>query len=204
MKKIFSVILVLTCIFALFSCELPFGGGKNNGGNGGGDTPVGVAAFNDAIANTNAANVIVESVVNSELGELNSRYDIVYNEDGSATITYEYEKFNLITGEDSGNELKSKFNGVVTRNADGSYTGDMGEVDLSGVTAGFKVDLSSLEVTINEAGDVLTATVPAANTQAVLGSAFSEDIALEVTIEGGAVKQIALTFASGSVTYNYG
>jgi len=187
-------------MLALFSCELPFGigGGNNNGG----DTPTGVAAFNEAIANTNASNVVVETVVNSDLGELNSRYEIVYKEDGSATITYHYEKFNLI-GEGADNEIKSEFDGTVTRNADGTYTGDMGDVDLSGVTAGFKVDLSSLEVTINEAGDVLTATVPAASTEAVLGSAFSEDVALEVSIAGGAVKQIALTFASGSATYTY-
>lgn len=201
--------LVLACMLALFSCDfkLPFGGsgdgGNTDGGNtDGGNQSVGVAAFNDAIAKTNASNVIVESVVNSELGELNSRYEIIYNNDGSATITYHYEKFNLI-GEGAEGEIKSEYNGTVTRNADGSYSGDMGEVDLSGVTAGFKVDLSTLDVTINEAGDVLNATVAAANTEAVLGSAFSEDVALEVSIENGAVSQIELTFNSGSVTYTY-
>ena len=198
MKKILSVVLVLTCMFALFSCnfELPFGNGGNDNAN------EGVAAFTAAIENTNASNIIVESVVNSELGELESRYEIVYNADGSATITYEYEQFNLI-GEGADNELVSTFSGVVTRNADGTYSGDMPAVDLTGVTAGVKLNLAAVEATVNESGDVLTANVAAANTEAGLGSAFSEDVALEMTIANGAVKQISLTFASGSVNYSY-
>lgn len=178
-------------MLSLFSCSL-FGGGSSSN-----------SAFEDAIANTNPTKAVIEVVTKTALGDLKASYEIAYNEDGSATIKYSYEKFNAI-GEGAENELKSTYSGTVTRNADGTYNGT--DVDVSSVGEGIKLNLSAIASdakTVNEAGDVLSATVAAADTEAVFGSAFSEDVALEITIANEKVSLITMSYASGSIVCRY-
>ena len=201
MKKFLSIILVISCVCLICSCNTK----KNNQDSNGGDLLVGVPAFEAAIANTNAKNVKVDSVTESDLGTLTSSLKVSYKEDGSAVIEYSFEKFNLI-GEGAEDDLKTTYTGTINRSADGSYTGDMIEgLDLSSVSAGKALNLTPIkdDVTINSASDVLKATVSAADTAAVFGSAFPEDVELELSIKDKAVKQIKITFESGSVTYQY-
>ena len=190
MRKILSFALVIVCAFSLFSCSLL--GGKS-----------GEAVFESAISSTNPSRVVVEVVTHSALGDLNASYNVAYNEDGRAVITYSYEKFNKI-GEGAENELKSTYSGTITKNADGTYSGT--DVDVSSVASGISVKLSAINKdskTINDAGDVLTANIAAADTEAVFGSAFSEDVDLEITIANGVVTLITLNYASGSVVCRY-
>ena len=191
MRKIISFALVIVGAFSLFSCSM-FGG--NNSGE---------AAFESAISNTDPSRVVAEVVTRSALGELNSSYDVVYNDDGSAVINYSYEKFNKI-GEGAENELKSTVTGTITKNADGTYSGT--DVDVSGVAAGISLNIAAIDKdakSINGSGDVLTATVVAADTEAVFGSAFSEDVVLKVTISDGVVTLVTLTYESGSIVCRY-
>ncbi len=197
MKKFISVILVLTCLFALCSCsalsKIPFVG-KFFGGS--------ASAFSKAIENTNPSVAIIETTVDTSLGELKSKYDIVYNADGSAVITYSYERFNEIGAE----ELKSTYTGTITRAADGTYSGDMEAVDVSGIAEGIALDLSAINedaIVINEAGDVLTATVAAADTAAVFGTAVSKDVTLEITIANDSVTYISMTYEGAKITCRY-
>lgn len=199
MKKILSLILVITCFGLLMSCDML--SSITSGGNGGAK---GIDAFVTAIENTNPKNITVDIEVETSLGELTSKYTVNYNDDGSAVITYTAEKFNAI-GEGAEDELKSTVTGTVTKNADGTFTGDTNGVDVSGVTAGFKLDVKKMKdtATINETNTVLTATVAAADTEAVLGTAYDKDVTVVIAIENGVVELIDLTFEGGSVSYKY-
>ena len=199
MRKIISLVLIIACFGLLMSCDMisSITGGGNDGTQG-------IDAFVEAVENTNPKNITVDIEVETALGDLTSKYTVNYKEDGSAVISYTVEKFNAI-GEGAEDELKSTVTGTVTKNADGTFTGDTNGADVSGVTAGFKLDVNKLKdtATINENSTVLTATVAAADTEAVLGSAFDKDVTVVIAIADGAVELIDLTFEGGSISYKY-
>jgi hypothetical protein len=200
MKKIIALLLVICCFGMLFACnnDTPDTGDNDNNNN----NTATVADFTAAIANTKPSLAIVTTKITTELGDLNAKFEISYNEDGSAAIVYSYEKFNSIE-DGATNELKTKYEGTFTRNADGTYTGAEG-VDISSVTAGTAIDLSKATgVTINEKGDVLTANVAKADTAAVLGSALSADAALKIAIDGGEVEIIEITYSNATIVIQY-
>ena len=199
MKKILSVILLLSCLLTVCSCSFI----KDKLGIGGSAT--GIKAFENAIKDCNASNVDVKTVVETELGSLTSTIKATYREDGSAVITYTEEKWNdaLSATED----LKTVTTYTFNRAADGTYTGDVPEgLDFASITASAAINLASIEdaAVINEASDVLTVTVPSANTAEVFGSAFSKDVNLEISLKNGALYTIELTFEGGEITYIYG
>ena len=207
MKKFLALLLLVSCVCMICSCSVIDGiknkfTGNNNGDEG---EVTGVAAFTKAIEATNASNVIVEATTETALGQLSSTLEISFKADGSAVINYSMERFNEI-GEGEVGEDKTTVTGTINRAADGSYSGDMiSGIDLSSVSQGTAIDLSvvSSVAEINAAGDVLTVTVPAANTEAVFGSAFAKDVNLEISIQNGVVKFINMTFEGGSIEYTY-
>jgi hypothetical protein len=200
MKKIISLLLILCCFTMLFACtEDP---ADNNGDNNNDNNAVTVADFNAAIANTKPTLTIITGKITSDLGVLNSKFEIAYNEDGSAVINCTYEKFNNI--EDS-TDVKTEYTATIVRNADGTYVGAEG-VDTSAVTAGTAIDLTKIAdsaVTINEKGDTLTATVVKADTEKVFGSAISADVALTVAMNDGQIDLIKLVFGAAEFTVQY-
>ncbi|MBR2650318.1 MAG: hypothetical protein IKD45_01525 [Clostridia bacterium] len=201
MKRIIAVILMLACFACLTAC-------KNNEtpDNGNGGNTATVETFTTAMANTKPTGAIITATVSTSLGDLTSRFNIVYAEDGSAVITYSYEKFNGID-EGAADEVKTTYEGTVTRAADGTYSSDDASVpDLSAVNAGVALDLSKLDaskVTINEKGDVLTATVAAADTDDVFGTAFSMDMTLKISIADGQVELVNIDYEGGSIVCQY-
>ena len=198
MKKIIALLLVICCFGMLFACNNDT---PDNGDNDNTNTAT-VADFSAAIANTKPSLAIVTTKVTSELGVLNAKFEISYNEDGSAAIVYSYEKFNLLEL-GATTELKTKYEGTFTRNADGTYTGAEG-VDISSVNAGTAIDLSKASnVTINEKGDVLTANVAKADTASVLGSALSADASLKIAIDGGEVELIEIAYSNTTIVIQY-
>ena len=198
MKKIIALLLVICCFGMLFACNNDT---PDNGDNDNTNTAT-VADFSAAIANTKPSLAIVTTKVTSELGVLNAKFEISYNEDGSAAIVYSYEKFNSLE-DGATTELKTKYEGTFTRNADGTYIGAEG-VDISSVNAGTAIDLSKASnVTINEKGDVLTANVAKADTASVLGSALSADASLKIAIDGGEVELIEIAYSNATIVIQY-
>lgn len=184
-------------------CSCSFIKDKFGGNKGNADGPATVETFEAAVENTNAAGIIVKSEVETALGKLTSEFDIAYKADGSATVEYKCEKFNLI-GE--GDEEKSVIEGTVVRAADGTYTGDVPEgLDLSSVNASAALNLDSVKdaAVINEAGDVLEVNVPSAKSAEVFGAEFSRDAVLEIFLANGVVSQMKITFEGGKITYQY-
>ena len=206
MKKIIAILLVLTCLMGFAACNKDETPDDNNNDGNNTETAT-VATFTDAIANTDPKVAIITAEVSTTLGELNSRYEIAYNDDGSAVITYTYEKFNSLE-EGAANELKTTYTGTVNRAADGTYTSDDELPDLSSVTAGVALDLTKLDaskITINEKGDVLEATVAKADTEKVFGTAFSVDLTLRISLADGKVELVNIDYEGGKIVcqYNY-
>ena len=109
MKKIFALLLIFTCAFALFSC--------------GDDGPspeelayqAAVKTFPDA-ATAVPAGVSVSVKATTALGVLNSSYVTTYNQDGSATIVYSVDKVNGLDSE----EDFTTVTGTITVDASGN------------------------------------------------------------------------------------
>lgn len=178
MKKIISLILVVLCLGAFVSC----GGG--------------VGGFESAMENTNPAQTIITTVTHTNLGDLNAEYKIMYKADGTAVMNYTYERF--ATLDEVSDEPIVVVSGSTTLAADGSYTGDVAGT-IVGVSS-TKFDLGEIsDAVINEAGDILTATVPAADTEAVFGKAFSEDITLEMVMANDVISTVKMNSASMSI-----
>ena len=201
MKKIISFLLLIGCLVMICSCDT-VNNVKDKVNEITGKAPD-VSVFQTAIANSNASAVVVDIDVTTAVGELSSKYEVYYNEDGSALINYSYEKFNEI-GVGNEYEVKSTFTGTIRRNADGTYSEDIG-VDLSQVTASAALDLTAVkkDVKINDAGDILTVTVPQAKCAEVFGTEFAKDVNLELTLRGGALNLITVTYEGARITYQY-
>ena len=192
MKKIFAVLLIACMALSFAACK------DDNT-----TPPADVTAFTAAIAATNPTGAIITVKTTTAIGDLNARYTVAYNAEGGATVNYEYEMFNEFDPADPDAETKSTVSGTATLAADGTYTGDAtGSVV---VTAGTAIDLTAVvdQATVNEAGDILTVVVPAASTESVIGTAVATDVTLVITISGGAVEAVTITYTGTVIECKY-
>lgn len=190
MKKIIALMLVLGCIFACASCQWINGSNDN--------TPDDSASIPDIQAKIDAsapAGADITVTFKTALGDLNGSYDVLYNEDGTATVAYSYEKFNTFTEGATSTELKSTVEGTVTVAADGKVSGDLGTEGLTAVSFDLKLDENKLSSVVINAG-VLNATVKAENTEAVLGVALSYDAQLVVVTGTNGVTSMTVSYTT--------
>jgi hypothetical protein len=185
MKKIITILLLALLTFSFASC-----------GEGDGPSVDGfVAAVNNA--NPEAIEITIKSA--TALGELSGTYTVTYNEDGSFTIDYVYEKFNDI-GE--GDDLKSEVTGKVTCDKNGNYSDGGSLTGKVALAEGAKINLAKGKATISADGNSLTATVKAEDTKAVLGVELPSDAELVIIKSGDAIVSYSIKYsnASGDVT----
>ena len=223
MKKILCLLLTLVLVFAFASCNKDKGDDTTNGDNNtnidnsndtnndnndtnndaNNDAVDPFEAFEKAIATSDASTVIVDVVTITALGELDSHYEIFFNDNGSAFITYTYERFYEI-GEGPADEITYSTTKTIYRDADGNYSEDIG-VDLTGVEPAVAFNVSALKgtVKINEIGDELNVTIPKTSTLELLGSQFSGDVQLKITLRDGALGKIVIASADRTITYSY-
>lgn len=204
MKKILSIILLLSCLLCVCSCNAV---DKVKDKISGDDSDAEVDAFTkfeNAIAAASASAVDIDVVTSTALGELKSEYEVIYNADGSAVINYSYQRFYEF-GEGPADEVIKTVSGTVYRDKNGNFS-DTNGVDVSAVTAAAAYDISAFKSTavINEAGDILTVTIPKANTQGVFGSEFTGDVQFEMILIGDKLASMTLTYNGGSISYNFG
>ena len=180
MKKIIALILALTAVFALVSCDdadhsalEPY-----------------KAAIDATSPNRATINV---SVTNNALGvTLDGSYVAEYGEDG-ATVTYEYEKLNEIGADDMICVVK----GTATVSADGTVSGDV-DAKVSAATA-VKINLDPSKITYSIERGILTVTVKAADTQAVLGVDLGADASMTMTVsDGGKIGSVSYSYSIGT------
>ena len=224
MKKILALILVMACILSFAACDLLLppdntdntppveetpddnnnDNNDNNNENNEPDNKEEIPEPDDAEAlptiqekidatAPNGAEITV--IMKSLLGTLTGTYDVTYNEDGTATVDYSYEKFNSFTQDQTSTELKSTVTGTVTVAADGSVSGDLSADALNAVAYELKLDESKLgELAIN--AGVLKATVKADDTASVLGVALNYDVQLVVNTGSNGVTSIVLSYTT--------
>ena len=223
MKKILALILIVSCIFTLCSCGLfkknddnndndngsnnTQTGGDNNSGN---ETPaIDVAAIAAIQAKIDASKPVTADItvtLEAALDDLLSEYNVTYNDDGTATVVYTYEKFN--TFDEDSDEYKSSYSGTVTVGADGAVSGDIGTASVEALTFDINLDTSKLATAEVVAG-VLTATVKAANTASILGVNLGSDASIVVSTNASGVSFIAISYISAAgpveiiATYTY-
>ena len=194
MKKIFALLLIACLAMSFVAC-------KDKTPE---QTPADVSAFTSAIAATNPNGAVITVKTTDALGDLNAKYTVAYNADGTATVEYTSEVFNTFSADNT--EIKSTKTGTVTVAADGSYTGGEGMTgNVASIAAGTAIDLTAVAATatINAAGDILTATVPAASTESVLGAAVASDVTLVITISAGVVEQVNITYTGVVIECKY-
>lgn len=163
----------------------------------------GFANFEKAIAQASASAVVVTVKNTTALGDLNSKYEVYFAEDNSATIKYYFERFYEI-GEGPEDEIIKKVEGTLYRDKDGKYSEDVG-VDVSAVQAAAAFNIAPLKstATVNEAGDILTVTVPKISAPDILGMQFGGDVDLKIVLRGGSLSTMTLTSSDKVITYTY-
>ena len=222
MKKIIALILLVSCIFTLCSCGLFKKDDSNDKVDDNttdvkpdqdvnDDTPkVDVAAVAAIQAKIDASKPVAADItvtLDAVLDNLYSEYNVTYNQDGTATVVYAYEKFNSL--EDDADEYKSTYTGTVTVLADGTVSDELGgTASVEALTFDIGLDTAKLE-TAQVVSGVLTATIKAANTASVLGVNLGSDASVVVSTNASSVVFIAISYNSvaGPVeiiaTYNY-
>ena len=204
MKKILALILVLSCVFAMSSCKLLKKKTKEEAPEFDREAVAAVQAKIDASVPETAK---VTVTYKSTLGTLNSEYNVFYNVDGTASVTYSYEKFN--SPADASADFKTTYSGETVVNADGTLTGNPeGIASVEALTFDINLDPSKIyDATVSYG--VLEAIVKAENTQAVLGVNIGADVKVIVTTGSLGVTSVAISYVadSGSVeivaTYTY-
>ena len=182
MKKILIFILAIASALTMFACK------KEDDG---------LNAFKTAVAATDPAVIEVDTKMMTAAGELASKATTTYNEDGSFTLVYWYEQFNT-SANGASDELKTRIEKTVTCDKDGKYSDGGDLAGTSTATTGHKLNLGAkkLQPTISEDGKVLTVTVGAANTKAVLGVEYAQDVVLVITINDGKVISYTMSYTN--------
>ena len=188
MKKIFALLIVVATILAMVSCTT-----KPEQQSDGSAT---VADYNNAIAATTPTSAIIKTTYENTTPEvtLEGIYNVTYNVDGTATVSYKYEKLNSIGAATMKETVPAEGLASVNVGADGSVTG--GEMDTTVAAAA----VSKLNLVESKIGYVISmgtidATIKAADTEEMLGFKIDSDVRLimSMTADG----------KIGSYTINY-
>ena len=188
MKKIIALLLALSCVLALSAC--------GDDGENGND----LEAFTAAVSAADPTDAVLTTKVTSTTFDvtLEGEYNITYNRDGTASVTYSYQQLRLIDDSVSTTDsIMLPVEGAATIAADGTVTTIEGDGTVGAqlvAVAGVKLNLSASKMTYSVSAGMLTATIKAADTEAVLGTAVSADVNLVLTVANGAVSAITLTY----------
>ncbi len=198
MKKIFALLLIFTCAFALFACgeeelspeEIAY--------------REAVKTFTDAAAAV-PTGLSVTVKATTALGVLNSSYVTVYNQDGTSTIAYSVDKVN---GLDSDEDFTT-VTGTISVDANGNYSDGGAFTGSNPAATGVKINFASDKITCSISGNTLSAVVAAADTQAVLGISLPSDAVITAVKSDAKIVSISVNYtaAEGAVeilcAYNY-
>ncbi len=182
MKKFLVLLLAAVCVFSLFSC---------------GDDSL--KAFTNAMGDTEPTEVVLNITVGTAYGDLDASYVTTYNEDGSFKLAYSYEEFAAIE-EGTADDVVTVKTGEVSCDKDGNFS-DGGAVSGKAETlSGDKMSLSkkNMTYTVSADGDVLYATVEAADTEKVFGVEIAGDVSLVITKADGKVISYSMTYTLDS------
>ena len=143
----------------------------------------------------------VDTVLDSENGKLTGSYNLIFNEDGTTTVEYTYEKYDA-----EAKEVKTE-TGTLTLKANGKLTEKEIKDDafLTVMSLVIKLNGEKLKNVVFVSG-TLSAKVNALDTEEVLGVAFDSDVYMVITMSRDNVVSINLTYdsADGKVNVSVG
>ena len=127
MKKLLAMIVALSCIFCIFSCNNT--GGDDNNTTNAPNIPVseGGVSFAEFVSAVEAMASVKTSSIKTAYttdgkGTLNSVFDIAYNTDGSASVEFTTERYGSIANEEDFIVSEGPF--VVECDKNGNYSLD--------------------------------------------------------------------------------
>ncbi len=183
MKKIIALILAVGCLFLLASCKKPAGGDETTVKD-----PTSIQTAIDLSAPKSARITFNYDTV---IGELSGTYNVTYNEDGSLSIEYAYERF--VSDLDAESD-KIVIEGAVSVATDGTVSGDAADFGVD-VAKGLAIKLDAARLSYCEVQNgTLEAKISAANTAAVLGVGFGSDANLKVMTDGVNVTSVVISY----------
>ena len=192
MKKIWILLLAIINLVAIIAIMLLGLNGCSGTGSSITDGSATIADYAAAISASNPKSATVSITYdNTALGiTLKGEYVITYNVDGTATVVYSYDKLNGIGSED----MISTVTGTVEISASGALSGSLDSTVAAAATKKINLDASKMSYVI--AMGTIDASIKAADTAAVLGTALGSDakLLMRMTSEG--------VIGSYSVTYN--
>ncbi|MBE6644272.1 MAG: hypothetical protein E7612_02695 [Ruminococcaceae bacterium] len=195
MKKIISLLIALSCVFALFSCD---------------ESPI--DSFAQIVSSSEPTKIITLTSYNDGKNSLTGRYETqLFGSD--FVMDCEYETYQIPSpGLDENEFIKSVPVTVYYR--DGLYSTDGGATWSAQVPSEtamqFELNLASgklKDYKISTDGKTLTATVSAEDTEAVLGTKLSADedgVSIRIVHDGKSLRQIYISYVTeneGQVSY---
>lgn len=186
MKKIIAFALMLVLAFMLVACT-PTAASQT------------LSSFNSAIANSSPKSVVIETSFN-HTGfdvEMTGEYTITFNEDGTADVGYWYYKLN--DADDDNDELLVLVDNKTAHiAADGTVTGDLDKTVTAAAKCRINLDASKMEYSIDRG--ILTASVKAADTEAVFGVALGFNATLDMRIVDNAIASYSIRYTTSEGT----
>lgn len=186
MKKIIALLLALVAIFSLVSCTTDENGGTTDGS----------ATLDDYIAAISATapkSMKIETTYENAAPKatLSGVYDVVFNVDGTATITGSYEKLNEVTA----SEFKSSVPVSVEISAAGKVSGSV-DANVTAMAVN-KLNLDASKITYSISMGTLDASIKAENTASVLGIDLGSDAKALISMTAdGKIGSLAISYTT--------
>lgn len=192
MKKIIALILIVGTLLAFASCK------KNNDDN---TPPAATTDHSELTAIQSAVDASAPGIADitvthtSDLGTLTAKYNVVYNKDGSAVVTYTYQQFNAFDPENPAEDIiYTSPEYVAYIDMDGTVYDDHGNEDaLEAVFFEFKLDPSLIAEYTVDAG-VLMAKIKSVHTAAVIGTDVGRDVALTIVTGTNGITSMSISY----------
>lgn len=192
MKKLLAMIIALSCVFCVVSCD-------DGGGNPPPQIPVfdGGVSFSEFVKAAGQMNSVKTSSIetkagNANSGELVSLLEITYAEDGSSVVEYSIDRYG---NPDLDEDFIVTESGSVSCDANGNYDG--GTELVGSVIANGAYALNLDEYKLNDAkieGNMLYAKVFSMDTQAVLGVEIKATVSVVVVITDGNITTLSAEY----------
>ncbi len=203
MKKLLAIIIAISCMLCVFSCDNSSGSG-DDGKTNAPQIPVseGGISFAEFVSAAGAMSSVKTSVVKTKFtspnkGTLESKFEISYNTDGSSTVTITNQRYGNI-GE-----------GFIVTEAPFTVECDKnGNYQIDGTPAGNVIANGAYAINLDQyklynariEGNALYATVFSSDTAAVLGAEIAATVSISLVVQNGKIATLSASYVKNGDT----